>query len=165
MADAQQKFNIKNPVHFLALGFGSGLLNPAPGTWGTLAGGVLFLGVVHLVPPLTLVYFVLTITGFLVGCYLCGKAAEDVGTHDHSAIVWDEIIGLFVTLAWVPPNAANLVAGFVLFRLFDIVKPWPIKVLDQRVHGGLGIMVDDVAAGLMAALCLWLLQPWLMTLF
>ena len=164
--DKQQtaKFNLANPVHFLALGFGSGLLKPAPGTWGTLAAVPLFLLVVNLVPTMTINFVLLIVVMTVVGFYFCGRAADDVGVHDHSAIVWDEIVGLFITLAVVPPTWINLVVGFLLFRVFDIVKPWPIRLLDRHVHGGIGIMVDDVVAGILAAACLWFAQDWLASL-
>lgn len=93
---------------------------------------------------------------FGVGVYLCGKAASDVGVHDHPAIVWDEIAGFFITMIAVPPGWFYLLLGFVLFRLFDILKPWPIKAIDRSVHGGLGIMLDDVLAGIMACLTIHL---------
>lgn len=155
------KFSLSNPIHFLALGFGCGLLKPAPGTWGTLAAVPIYLGLVHVFGPASLAYFLVATAGFILGIYLCGKAATDVGVHDHSAIVWDEIIGLLVTLSWVPPSFINLVVGFSLFRLFDIAKPWPIKSLDRHVHGGFGIMLDDLVAGVIACLLLILVQPWL----
>ncbi len=148
-----------NPVHFLALGFGSGLIRPAPGTWGTLAGVPLYLAVVHYISPFSVTYLVLIALLFLLGIYLCGRAAKDVGVHDHGAIVWDEIVGLLITFVWVPPTLVNLIIGFLLFRLFDIVKPWPIKLLDRHVHGGFGIMIDDVLAGVFACTLLILLQP------
>ena len=91
---------------------------------------------------------------FLIGIYLCGQTAKDVGMHDHSAIVWDEFVGLFITFAFVPVSLISLAIGFVLFRVFDILKPWPISLLDKHVHGGFGIMLDDVIAGLFACACL-----------
>lgn len=154
-------FKLSNPTHFLALGFGSGLIKPAPGTWGTLAGVPLYMAFVH-VPGLSLItYLAITLIAFLVGIYLCGKAATDVGVHDHGAIVWDEIVGLLVTMIAITPSLPNLVLGFLLFRLFDILKPWPIRLLDRSVHGGFGIMVDDLLAGLMACGLLHLAQPWI----
>jgi len=149
-------FNLRNPVHFLALGFGSGLLSPAPGTWGTLAAIPVYLLMVTLFSPV--LFGLVTCVLFAIGVYLCGKTASDVGVHDHSAIVWDEFVGLFVTLALVPFTWTNLLLGFMLFRFFDIVKPWPIKWLDKKVHGGFGIMIDDVLAGVFAALILYFSQ-------
>ena len=149
------KFDIKNPVHFLALGFGSGLIKPAPGTWGTLAGIPVFLVLVWLAGVGSLWYSTAVVISFFVGIYLCGKTASDIGVHDHGAIVWDEIVGLLITLAYFAPNTATVAIGFLLFRLFDIVKPWPIKALDKYVDGGLGIMIDDVVAGIFAWLGLY----------
>ncbi|NNC98775.1 MAG: phosphatidylglycerophosphatase A [Gammaproteobacteria bacterium] len=153
------KFRLSNPIHFLALGFGSGLLKPAPGTWGTLAAVPIYWLIVHVMALSLEQYLLLTVTLFLVGIYLCGKTARDVGVPDHSSIVWDEIVGFLVTMLAVTPSLINLAAGFALFRMFDIVKPWPIGKIDKSVHGGFGIMIDDVIAGLGACLALHLLQP------
>jgi len=157
----QAEFKLTSPVHFLALGFGSGLLRPAPGTWGTLAAIPIYLGLLAVLPASALAYLVITLLGFAVGIYLCGKTARDVGTHDHSAIVWDEIIGFLITMTLVSPSWQNILIGFILFRFFDIVKPWPIKLLDKHVHGGFGIMIDDVLAGVFAWLILFFSQPYL----
>ena len=94
----------------------------------------------------------------LIGITICGKAAQFLKVHDHGGIVWDEIGGMFITLILVPITASNLLIGFVLFRFFDILKPYPISWLDKNVDGGLGIMIDDVLAGIFAALCLYGLQ-------
>lgn len=93
----------------------------------------------------------------VIGIYICGKAAEEVGVHDHPAIVWDEFVGFFVTMFMVPVTLQNVVLGFLLFRLFDIFKPWPISYLDKNCHGGLGIMLDDILAGVAACAALHLL--------
>lgn len=148
------KFNLLNPVHFLALGFGSGLIKPAPGTWGTLVAVPLYwLFLTYLNPDLT-VYLALILAAFTAGVYLCGRTATDVGVHDHSAIVWDEFVGFFITMIAIDPSLVNIALGFALFRLFDIWKPWPIRALDKSVHGGFGIMIDDVIAGLFACAAL-----------
>ncbi|MEQ9023259.1 MAG: phosphatidylglycerophosphatase A [Pseudomonadales bacterium] len=137
-----------DPVHFLALGLGSGMPRFAPGTWGTLMALILFLlahrvfGAVHW-SWLSLV----VIAGALSGIYLCGKTARDLGVHDHGAIVWDEFIGFWLCLIGIPVGWYWLLAAFVLFRIFDILKPLPIKWADQKVHGGLGVMLDDLIAG------------------
>lgn len=154
-------FQLSNPVHFLALGFGSGLIKPAPGTWGTLAAVPIYLAITQS-PLIQLPIFLLLISVlFIVGCYLCGKTASDVGVPDHGAIVWDEIVGYLLTMAFVTPNLTNIIVGFILFRLFDIIKPWPIKVLDRSVHGGFGIMIDDVLAAVFAGVLLLFAQPYL----
>ncbi len=85
-----------------------------------------------------------------MGIWICGKTAEDMGVHDDSSIVWDEVAGMLITMLAVPLSWQTLLMGFVLFRFFDILKPWPISYLDKHVHGGFGIMIDDVLAGLFA---------------
>ena len=94
---------------------------------------------------------------FGIGIYLCERTAKDLGVHDHGGIVWDEFVGYWITMVAAPPQWWWLVAGFVLFRFFDILKPFPISWLDKHVHGGLGIMLDDAVAGTFAWLCLQLL--------
>lgn len=154
-------FHISNPAHFLALGFGSGLIRPAPGTWGTLAAIPVYFAVLAILPSGLLPYLAVVIASFMLGVYVCGKTASDVGVHDHGAIVWDEIVGFLVTMTLIQPTWFNLILGFGLFRFFDILKPWPIKLLDKYVHGGFGIMIDDVLAGVFAWVLLLLAQPYL----
>ena len=155
------QFKLSNPVHFLALGFGSGLIKPAPGTWGTLSAVPLYLILLMFMNSSSIAYLSIIVVTFLIGVYLCGQTAKDVGVHDHGAIVWDEIVGFLITMAFVPLTWSNVILGFVLFRFFDIIKPWPIKLLDQHVHGGFGIMIDDVLAGIFAWALLMLAQPYL----
>jgi len=138
-------------VLFLAFGFGSGLAKKAPGTFGTVAGIPVYL---LMAQTDLLAYSVLTLLALLVGVWICDNAAKKLGEHDFGGIVWDEIVGLFITLWAVPVTWQNIGLGFVLFRFFDIVKPWPIKWVDRKVQGGLGIMLDDVLAGIFAALLL-----------
>jgi len=152
--------NLKNPVHLLAFGFGSGCAPVAPGTFGTMAAVALYIPLSWLSLPLYLLMLGLVI---LAGIWLCGRTSKDLGVHDHGGIVWDEFAGYFVTMIAAPPGWISLVLGFVLFRLFDIWKPWPIRVLDRRVGGGLGIMVDDLLAGFYALVLLQLIYrvwPW-----
>lgn len=149
---------LSNPIHFLALGFGSGLSPKAPGTMGTLAAIPLFLLISWL--PLA-AYLAVVVLVSVVGIWICDRAARDFGVHDHPAIVWDEIAGFLVTMIAVPAGLAWVVLGFLLFRLFDILKPWPIRWLDRHVHGGVGIMLDDLLAGAFALVLLHLLL-WLM---
>ncbi|MES9887642.1 MAG: phosphatidylglycerophosphatase A [Candidatus Sedimenticola sp. 6PFRAG1] len=148
-----------NPVHLLAFGLGSGAAPKAPGTVGTLAAIPIFLGVSNLSPT---AYLVLVAAMFLVGIWLCDKTSRDLGVHDHGGIVWDEWVGLLVTLWLVPPGWIWLLAGFLLFRLFDILKPWPIGWLDRQVSGGFGIMLDDLVAGLFALAVVQLGAAWLL---
>lgn len=140
-------FNLANPIQFLALGFGSGLAPKAPGTFGTLAAVPFFLLMSYLSP---VIYGILVLAVCISGIYICGKAAKDVGVHDHGAIVWDEFAGFFITMFMVPVTWQSVIVGFILFRLFDIVKPWPISIADKKLAGGFGIMFDDVLAGLFA---------------
>jgi len=142
----------RNPVHFLAFGFGSGCGPVAPGTWGTLVAVPLFMLMSSLSWPL---YMGITVGLFAMGVWLCGRTARDLGVHDHPGIVWDEIVGYLLTMSFAPSGLVWAGLGFVFFRLFDIVKPWPIRRLDQGMPGGLGIMLDDVLAGAYGALALW----------
>lgn len=150
---------LRDPIHFFALGFGSGLSPLAPGTFGTLAAVPIYL----LLQPLSLpIYLVLTALMFVIGIALCDASTRKLGVHDHPGIVWDEVVGYLVTMTAAPAGWHWVLVGFVLFRLFDILKPWPISVIDRRVEGGFGIMLDDLLAGLLAALLLqgggWWLQ-------
>ena len=145
------------PTHFLAFGFGSGLMPIAPGTAGTLAAVPLYL----LMTPLSLpLYLVVVATAFLIGIWICGRVGEDLGVHDHGGIVWDEFVGFWITMAAAPSGWGWIVAGFLLFRLFDIWKPWPIRWADRQVTGGLGVMLDDLIAGIYALLVLQLAASW-----
>ena len=145
----------KNPVHFLAFGFGSGLSPKAPGTMGTIAAVPLYL----LLQPLSLpVYLSIVAVACLIGFWLCGKTSKDLGVHDHPGIVWDEFCGFWITMIAAPTGWLWILIGFVLFRIFDIWKPWPISWLDKKVHGGFGIMIDDLIAGAFALVCLQLIS-------
>lgn len=148
------KFDLKQPIQFLALGFGSGLAPKAPGTFGTLAAIPLFLLLSMLTPVF---YLTAVIIVCITGIYICGKAADDVGVHDHPAIVWDEFAGYFITMIMVPVSWQSVIVGFILFRLFDILKPWPISFIDKKMSGGLGIMLDDVLAGVFSLVIMQLL--------
>ncbi|MFT7234474.1 MAG: phosphatidylglycerophosphatase A [Methylophagaceae bacterium] len=151
MSTSQAKINfrelLKRPVCFLGLGFGSGLAPKAPGTFGTLAAIPIYLFMQNL--SITL-YVILTVFAFIVGIYICQQSANWLGKDDPSAVVWDEIVGYLVTMVAAPQGWQWIALGFVLFRLFDILKPWPISVADQQLHGGFGIMLDDVIAGIFA---------------
>ncbi|MBO1255282.1 phosphatidylglycerophosphatase A [Alteromonas sp. 5E99-2] len=147
----RSRIKLTNPWHFLALGFGSGLAPFMPGTFGTLAG-LPFLILIDYIPMAG--FAALTAVFAVLGISICEKTAKDMKVHDHGAIVWDEIVGIMLTFLWIPLSLPTIVAGFVLFRLFDILKPWPISLLDRNVSGGLGIMVDDVFAGIFACGCL-----------
>lgn len=136
-----------SPARLLACGFGSGASPYAPGTVGTVAAVPLYL----LLAPLPLpVYLLVTALLFLIGIWACQVTARSFGVHDHGGIVWDEFVGYLLTMAAAPSGWQWPLAGFVLFRLFDILKPWPIRWLDRRVPGGFGIMLDDLGAGVYA---------------
>ncbi|QIW16682.1 phosphatidylglycerophosphatase [Pasteurellaceae bacterium RH1A] len=150
--------NLKNPIHFLALGFGSGLLKPAPGTWGSLAGLILAICLWQLIPS-SFFFMLLTLVSFVAGCHICSRASEDFGLHDDGRIVWDEIVAIFLMFAFLPHyNLTYYLLAFASFRLFDILKPYPIKHLDERLESGLGIMVDDILAAVYALLSLYLID-------
>lgn len=142
---------LTDPILFLAFGFGSGLVKKAPGTFGTLAA-VLLYGLI--IQGGNLVYSLMTVIACVGGVWVCGKAAEALGEHDFKGIVWDEVAGYLVTMWLIPFSGQAVLMGFVLFRFFDILKPWPISWADRRIHGGLGIMLDDVLAGILANLIL-----------
>lgn len=158
MTTSQPKVNfrelLKRPVSFLGLGFGSGLAPKAPGTFGTLAA----LPIYWLMQDLPLMtYLLITIFAFIVGIWICQQSANWLQKEDPSAVVWDEIVGYLVTMIAAPSGWQWILIGFVLFRLFDIWKPWPISYLDKNLHGGLGIMVDDVVAGIFSLIIMqWL---------
>jgi phosphatidylglycerophosphatase A len=138
---------LSDPVLFLAFGFGSGLAKKAPGTFGTLAAIPVYWLFAH---ADLLFYSVLTLIVTIAGVWICGIAAEKLNEHDFGGIVWDEIAGFLITMWLVPLTWQTVIAGFILFRFFDILKPWPIKWLDRQIQGGLGIMIDDVLAGVFA---------------
>ena len=139
---------LRSPTLLLAFGFGSGLSPKAPGTVGTVAAIPLWWLLAQL--PLQS-YLLIVALAAIVGIVICGRAAEKLGVHDHGGIVWDEFVGFWIAMAALPVTWNSLLFGFVLFRLFDILKPWPISWLDKKVSGGFGIMIDDVIAGLAAA--------------
>jgi len=150
---------LTDPVHVLAFGLGTGLAPFAPGTVGSLLGVLL----AWLTLDLGLIAQIGIAAGvFVAGIWICGESARRLGIHDHGGIVWDEIAGMYVTLLVAPFTLTAWILAFLLFRAFDIVKPWPIRDLDHRLGGGLGIMLDDLVAALYAAILL-ALYGWLMT--
>lgn len=142
-----RKVALGSPSGLLAFGFGSGLSPIAPGTMGTLVA----IPFVFALKGLGEVgFWIALILFFLLGVELCGRVSQKLGVHDHGGIVWDEMVGYWLAVAFVPLQWQWLLAAFVLFRFFDIVKPWPIRQLDKKVSGGFGIMIDDVVAALFA---------------
>jgi len=144
---------LTTPEHLVAFGFGAGLARKAPGTAGTLVGVPLAWALLWLPPP---AYLGVTAVLFVFGVWVCDRSARLLGVHDYPGIVFDEIVGFLVAAAPLLRHPAHgavwLLPAFVLFRFFDIFKPWPIGWLDARVHGGFGIMLDDLVAGVYAAL-------------
>ncbi len=137
----------RDPFLFVAFGFGSGLSPKAPGTMGTIVAIPLFILLSKLG---LLVYVLIVIAAALLGIWVCAKASERLGVHDHGGIVWDEIVGYWITMIGMPISLSSIILGFVLFRFLDIFKPWPISYIDRHVQGGLGIMLDDIVAGVFA---------------
>jgi phosphatidylglycerophosphatase A len=142
---------LRDPVHFLAFGFGAGLAPKAPGTFGSLVGIVAAWWLLDL-PLVWRIAVVLGVIG--AGIWICGESARRLARHDDQRIVLDEIAGVLLTaLAVTDKSVFSLALVFVFFRLFDIWKPWPIRDVDHSLHGGLGIMLDDLIAALYAAAC------------
>ncbi len=151
MAEKALTFNWSRPAHLLASGFGAGLAPVAPGTMGTLVAVPMYWALKSIGPGF---YLAAIVFGFIIGVYVCSRVNHDLDREDHPGIVWDEIIGFWVAMIGSPLTWQYLLAGFFLFRLFDIWKPWPISWLDFNVRGGLGVMLDDLVAGILAALVL-----------
>ena len=147
-----------NPIHLLAFGFGSGAAPKAPGTCGTLVAVLIYWPLSQLSPEH---YLLMLLVTSVMGIYICGQTAKDLGVHDHGSIVWDEFVGFWITMFAAPVGWVWVVVGFVLFRFFDIIKPWPISWIDKNITGGFGIMLDDVIAGVMAAGVLQGIAWWL----
>lgn len=143
-----------DPIHLLAFGFGSGLSRWAPGTTGSLGALVLYFAIMNF-PEWA--YLAVTVLVVMAGFHICGESARRLGVHDHPGIVWDEWAGMLITLAFAPAGLVWVVIGFLLFRLFDILKPWPANYFDAKWKDGHGIMMDDVVAGLYAGFALVIL--------
>ena len=141
----------QNPLHFVAFGFGVGTIPFAPGTFGTLIAIPFYL----LMHPLSwFTYLIITTLVTLASIWICHRATLDIKIHDHPGMCLDEIIGYLITMFAAPTGWIWVITGFLLFRLFDIWKPWPIRQIDAKVSGGLGIILDDVLAGIMSCLAL-----------
>lgn len=159
----QPKITIKTPWQFIASGFGSGLSPIAPGTMGTLAAMPLWFLFALFLP--TWGYIAVIIVAAFSGIIICQKASDELGVHDHGGIVWDEFVGLWITMICVPISWPNAILGFLIFRFFDVLKPWPIKVIDEKVTGGFGIMLDDILAGIFSLITIHILLIWIIPLF
>ncbi len=167
LSAAQRRALLTTPAGWLACGLGSGLVPFAQGTFGSLVALLPWL-LLRALPPW--LYLAVLLAGFTIGVWACDVAGRALGVDDHRSLVWDEFIGQWLALFplllpsllpaggfrwWMPA------LGFVLFRLFDVWKPWPIRWLDRRVKRGLGVMIDDVVAGIFAAILLALVLRWL----
>ncbi|MFT6303123.1 MAG: phosphatidylglycerophosphatase A [Granulosicoccus sp.] len=138
--------HLSGTANFIALGGGLGLAPKAPGTFGTLLG----IPLLFLMPTNLVAYLVVLVVLFALGVWCCDACAKNLGVHDHPGIVWDEVVGYLITMIAVPKTLLWVVVGFILFRFFDILKPWPISWIDKHVEGGMGIMLDDVLAAVFA---------------
>ncbi len=150
------RFLTSHPAHFIALGFGSGLAPKAPGTFGTLAALPLFWLLVQAGLDRTALLLIIA-AGFALGIWACTVTGKNLGIPDHGSIVWDEIVAMWLVLAFTPANWLGWLAAFGLFRFFDILKPWPIRFFDARLKNGFGVMFDDLLA---AAYALLLIKGW-----
>lgn len=156
MDEAKRRLRMNNPWHLLATGYGSGLSSVMPGTIGSLAAIPFWLLLNQLPWQLYLLMLIFSISS---GVYLCHQTAKDIRVHDHSSIVWDEFVGIWITLMALPVNNWQwLIAGVVIFRVLDIGKPWPIRWFDRNVQGGIGIMIDDIVAGIFSAGIIYLIS-------
>ena len=150
---------LKDPVVFVALGFGSGLSPWAPGTAGTVIAIPLYVLISSLH---TSFYLAITALVSLIGIWVCSYTSKKLNGHDHPAIVIDEIAGYFITMIMAPEGWLWVLIGFILFRIFDIFKPWPISWIDKKVRGGFGIMLDDIVAGIVALILLQLIAYYIL---
>ncbi len=146
---------LRDPVHWLAFGLGTGLLPKAPGTWGSLLTVLVYW---YFAPLDVVALFGISAVLFVAGIWICGTSSKRLGVHDHGGIVWDEVVGMLLTLTVAGSEPLWIAVAFVAFRVFDIWKPWPIRDVDHSLHGGLGIMLDDVLAAVYAALATYVLQ-------
>ncbi|MGH8233198.1 MAG: phosphatidylglycerophosphatase A family protein [Rhodanobacteraceae bacterium] len=155
----QRRALLSHPAGWIATALGAGLSPKAPGTAGSLVALLPWWFLLRGLAPGW--YALVLVVGFVLGVWACAVSGRRLGVDDHGALVWDEVIGMWITLfvapgsAW-PWMAVSMLAGFVLFRLFDIWKPWPVGVADRGVHGGFGVMLDDVLAGVYALIALQL---------
>jgi phosphatidylglycerophosphatase A len=154
LANPDVKFLFAHPAHFFALGFGSGLAPKAPGTFGTLVGLPIF----GLISNYGLNLQLLIVAAlFLIGIYFCDATGKALGVSDHGGIVWDEIVAMMLVLTFAPKHWSGWIVAFLLFRLFDIWKPFPIRQFDAKLKNGFGVMFDDLLAAIYAIASMWLI--------
>lgn len=140
-------FLVENPAHFFALGFGSGLAPVAPGTFGSILSWPLYLLLAAFFSPIQII--ILSVVFFVIGIYFCAVAGKALGVVDHGAIVWDEIVACLLFYALIPQTWQAQLGALILFRVFDIAKPWPISWFDRKWKNGFGVMWDDLLAAVM----------------
>lgn len=148
-----KKLDFKNPATWVATWFGCGLIHPAPGTWGTLGGLPLGLVLLLFGGKYALIVGIILVT--IAGLWAARRFEDMTGHHDHGMIVIDEVAGIWITLLATTLAPVSIILAVVLFRAFDILKPWPISWLDKNIGGAWGVMLDDLVAGVAAGLCLW----------
>ena len=144
----------QNPLHFIAFGFGSGAVPIAPGTFGTLLAIPFYLAIQS---TSNTVYLLITLVVTLASIWICSRTSKEIGVHDHQGMCLDEFVGYIVTMYHAPHGWGWVLIGFLLFRLFDIWKPWPIRFIDERMTGGAGMILDDVLAGVYGCIVLQIL--------
>ena len=144
-----------NPAYFLAFGFGSGLAPFAPGTFGTLAGIPIYLLINNVSKP---TYLITVLCLFIIGVFICSYVSKDLAVDDYKGIVFDEMVGYLCVMFLMPTSFISMLLGFILFRVFDIWKPMPIKYFDNKFKNGFGVMFDDLLAAMFAWFVMWLLQ-------
>ena len=146
------RFVLANPAHFIAFGFGVGLFPLGPGTLGTVLAFPIYYALAAILPGEALLACI--VAAMLIGIWVCQVTGRNLGVHDHGGMVWDEIAAFMLVLYFIPPQPMWQAFAFLLFRVFDIVKPPPIRRLDQMIQNGFGVMLDDVLAAFYALLCL-----------
>ncbi|GDX59907.1 phosphatidylglycerophosphatase A [Nitrosomonadaceae bacterium] len=146
------EFVTRRPAHFIAFGGGAGLSRAAPGTMGTIAAFPLFGLMSQYLGPIGLLLCIGLF--FLIGIWACSVTGKALGSHDHGGMVWDEIVAFLLVLLFTPNNLIWQAFAFLLFRLFDIFKPQPIRYYDRKLKGGFGVMFDDLLAAAFTLLCL-----------
>ena len=154
-----REFLLKHPAHLIAFGFGAGLMPKAPGTWGTLVAIPFYFLALRLGGTSAVLACALVLFG--IGMWASAVAGKALGVADHGGIVIDEIAAFVLVLAFTPQGLLWLVVAFVLFRIFDITKPWPIRYFDRTLKGGFGVMFDDLLAAIAAIAILTLLRTFL----
>jgi phosphatidylglycerophosphatase A len=150
------RFVLANPAHFIAFGFGVGLFPLGPGTLGTVLAFPIYYGLARMLPDHALLPCI--VAAMLIGVLVCQVTGRNLRVHDHGGMVWDEVAAFMLVLYFIPPQPMWQAFAFLLFRLFDILKPPPIRRLDRKVQNGFGVMLDDIVAAFYALLCLAVMQ-------